>query len=352
MVQDAGKLIERIEDGTKQFYEVGYGLPPQELDEIHGKIGKLDVKFIEHGKYLYIVKGHGCKGFEMNILKKLKDRNSITVLRFYRLNEDTIRKKDTFDFSEKTNELIIKYLPNLEEVSVNNMGVSKFQLRNIQSIVKVTLDVPFFQDPKFSLKLPNLKALEMWYPPIKDPSQLEESLINCPRLEKFYCRRPNCEENPDYAPTFYLPNCLEFSLLVSETIKDFKMYAPRLKKLDLSASHIDLFQILENGNEEMKEYNLPNDIPQSKFQLSMPRGLFGATVKHYLKAHPRNDKNYSDDYNNNDGSLLPNKGGNDTNNNINPQNKKRKQSTNNAKDKRVKPRVVERKTISGRVFTF
>jgi len=320
MEQEAGKLIEKLENGAKLFYQEGYGLSEDVINKIHEKLMKMNVPFIEHGRLLYVLKGKNSKGWETTILKKLKHGADIRVLRFYRLNEDTILKSNTFEFSEKTSVAIVKYLPNLEEISVNNMAVSNFVLTNINSVTKVTLEFPFFKDARLSLKLPNLKTFELWNTVIKDPKTLEDSFINCPRIENFFCRNPNYEGflgnsgNPDYMPTFYLPHCLLFSLLVSETLKSLWMYAPRLKKLDLSNSHIDEFKFIENGKAEMKEYNLPKGTSESKFQLKMSNGNFSENVTTYLKRNPRNVEHSSEPWN---------KPYSDTNNNINPPKKKR-----------------------------
>jgi len=351
MNEKAGVLIQKLEDGSKQFYQEGYGLEEKEIHKIHERImkmgGKDGLQYVEHENLLYILKGKNSKGWETNILKKLKSPTKITVIRFYRLNEDTILKSNTFEFSEKTSELIAKYLPNVNEISVNGMAVSNFMLRNLNSVIKVLLDVPFFKDYKFSLKLPNLQTLEMWYTSIKDPKEWEASFINCPKLEKFYCRKPNYDEASlftDHQPTFYLPNCLEFTLFVSETLKNIWIYAPRLQKLDLSTSHIDDFKFIENGKEEMKEFNLQNGECPSKFKLKMTSGLFRAQLRNYLKGHPRNEKN-------NNGSDSTSRSIIDANNNVDPPSKKSK--TIDTRDKRARPKAhVERKTISGRVFTF
>jgi len=249
------------------------------------QIKKLGVVYMESNALLYIISPTASQNFEENVLKKLRNAETITTLRFHEIDFSD-DQKEAFDFSGAVSSLLKTYLPKLQIVSVQWMAVKQFQLMDIMTITEVSLTDPQYQDDHFELRLPYLKELSLECCSGPDPRKFAASLIQCPRIELFFSHKYWCDE--DRFPTLYLPSCLRFCMRRADCLRKLHLYAPRITTLNLDANYdLSDFKLIQRGKQSMNNFNLKPGEEESKFNLSIVNAVLSRNCKRYLTQHPR-----------------------------------------------------------------
>ena len=247
------------------------------------QIEKLGVSFMESKNLLYIINPAASQDFEEKVLKKLRHNETITTLRFHEIIGG--KQKKVFDFGGSFCSLLRTHLPKVQVISVKWMAVKNFQLVDILSVTTVDLTDPQFKDKNFELRLANLKELSLQCTG-PDPHKFATSLIQCPRIERFFSHKYWCDEAA--YPTFYLPSCLNFCLRRADGLRKLHLYVPRITSLNLDANYdLSDFKLLQKGKASMKDFNLKEGEEESKFNLSITNAVLTRKVRNYLINHPR-----------------------------------------------------------------
>eukprot|EP00397_Hematodinium_sp_SG-2012_P035713 GEMP01038455.1.p1 GENE.GEMP01038455.1~~GEMP01038455.1.p1 ORF type:complete len:390 (+),score=127.82 GEMP01038455.1:68-1171(+) len=319
--QLATKLEQIWHGGSSTVCSTDY----QPIDE---EIERRNLFFIESEKTLFILRGAASANFEVNVLKKLKHRNTIEAMRLHPIGDDdeddddedsddfddgddddddsddddddgddddndedkrSIPKKNkkvkanTFDFDNTyvaSTSLLATYLPRLATISVMHMNICNFTLKALPSVEHLNLVDPQYQDDTWFLDLPNLKTLimENTAPPAKAFAQ---SLVRCPRIEHFFSHKYWTTDN---LPSLYLPHCTDFTFRRGDCVSKLHLYLPRVESLNLDANYsLSNVKLLKQGNAAMKEFNLPAREPPAKFSLSLINASLSPKAMKYFE---------------------------------------------------------------------
>merc|ERR1712223_2293559 len=278
-----------------------------ELEEVYKSIKKLKASFLEVEDLLYIFQEKITKRFEASVLKKLKNKSNIKKLRLFKLpaqqnskklkdENDNLLEDEFLEFGGKLVPLIQAHLPTLQDLSIHGMAVQNFELIDMSDITRVVLDGVTFRDLNFDMDLEELKIFEMYniYPQHQsfsiDPMKLETSLRRCPRISKFICKNYDNPSYPKFRSKFYLPSCVDFSLIQCRRLEKLDLYIPRAEKLNLGGCNLSEFRLITTGHKDMKDFNTKQGFPGTKFQLSVIKGVFKDKIKKYIRTHPRVSK--------------------------------------------------------------
>lgn len=280
---DVGKATNaQLATGLAQMLSGGMMVYPNPVET---EIEKRGHEFIEDSNNLFVLAsaaGRTPANFENSILKKLKHAKSITKIYLYPV-PGWDEKDPVFDFTNFT-KLVGKYLPEVTELTVQHMLVKNFELKNWLQIRKLVLIDPQCQDSKWSLELENLEELimENHTPPVK---LFASSLVQCPKIQRFFAHKYWAEE---HLPSFYLPNCTDFTFRRGDCCEKLILYLPRVKMMNLDANYdLKVLKFLKQGHAAQAQWNLPTQAQHSTFVFSCQNAILGPKVYQELESSGR-----------------------------------------------------------------
>lgn len=189
-----------------------------------------------------------------------------------------------WEFNAATDILMQRHLPNLTEVTTNYLNLVGFSLRHpgVETL-EFSGTQWAYKEGFLDLQLSCLKHLvfNCSSPPIVD---LEESLVRCPNVERFWSRKiiPN-----NMPVTLCLPNCRDFGYTRGDTTDTLCLYLPRVTKVDLMGNFLDeltfmsreealeIYLSYEDDEVRMTELDLPESEKETSFELSVHFGNIG-----------------------------------------------------------------------------
>jgi len=164
------------------------------------------------------------------------------------------------------------------------MLVKNFELKGLPGLRKLVLIDPQMQDASWNLELPGLTELVMenHTPPVRN---FARSLIQCPKIEEFFCHKFWHEEN---MPKLYLPSCLKFTFRRGDCTEALSLYLPRVEYLNFDACYdLERLTLLKTGHPEHAQWNPPKPTPQSQFAFSFENANLGDSVFKTLETSGR-----------------------------------------------------------------
>lgn len=245
--------------------------------EVTEKIKASGAVFATSNNVLFVMKPMSCIDLEAQVFKQLTQPHAIQTLRFHPFQDGT------FDL-RGLSELLVQYAPNVQTISGMSLTAKNFELRALTSVKTLTFMSCEFTDQVFDLLLPNLKEL-VFQCTSPNPKALAKSLLNCPRIERFFAHKFWAEQ----IPSLYLPSCKDFTFRRGDCVIKLHLYLPKAKHVNLDANY-DLSDIkfLTQGRKEIQAFCPKPGEPQSFFTVSVVNAFAGLKRgPSYLLSHPR-----------------------------------------------------------------
>jgi len=248
------------------------------------KLGALTAAAATEEKEKYVTTENGSK---IEVLSALTQDELVNLVKHH----GSTVKELTFRYENESDPIDFKYFefPNLERLEFNYCAVDIFILVNAPKLKILNIDQCSYSPLLYiKFRLPSLQRLGFDFCTIEDLSDFGDSLSNSPLLESFYAYKLWGLGDSLGKKTVYLPNCKDLNLWRSDDISSLKIYAPRLKSLNLRACYsMTKLWFGKRGKKDHATWNVKSPEKPTSFTVNVVHSGIRGECRKYLKSHPR-----------------------------------------------------------------